>query len=134
MNLQTALPLGKQRSENVTDGAGTGNSQGFSGRAFVLIGGAPEPRPPATAGYEIRRDPLSPRKPDSADAKPPPSVLAGNRNNSSAAYNNQGTNGNYWASSPTGSYGYNVLLSATRVFPANYNLRAVGLSVRCLKN
>ena len=60
--------------------------------------------------------------------------LAGNRLNSTAAYNNQGTNGNYWASSPTGIHGYYVYLSSTQVRPAYYNLRAYGFSVRCLKN
>ena len=60
--------------------------------------------------------------------------LAGFRSLSSAAYNAQGTYGYYWASSPTGSYGYLVYLSATQVYPAGSNNRALGLSVRCLKN
>lgn len=60
--------------------------------------------------------------------------LAGYRHYSSAAYNSQGTNGYYWASSPTGTYGYNASLSATQVYPANNTLRAYGFSVRCLKN
>ena len=60
--------------------------------------------------------------------------LAGYRKNSSAAYNNQGSFGYYWASSPTGTNGYYVILSATQVSPANSDNRAYGLSVRCLKN
>ena len=60
--------------------------------------------------------------------------LAGYRKNSSAAYNNQGSFGYYWASSPTGTYGYHVTLSATQVYPANSYNRAYGFSVRCLKN
>ncbi len=60
--------------------------------------------------------------------------LAGNRAPSSAAYNNQGSYGNYWASSPTGANGYYVALSATRVYPAGNSTRAYGYSVRCLKN
>ena len=60
--------------------------------------------------------------------------LAGNRPYSTATYFNQGTLGSYWASSPTGTYGYNVALSATQVCPANDSHRAYGFSVRCLKN
>lgn len=62
--------------------------------------------------------------------------LAGIRDNSSAAYVDQGAYGVYWASSPTGTYGYYVFLSATQMVPADYNYtaRAYGLSVRCLKN
>lgn len=60
--------------------------------------------------------------------------LAGSRHPSSAAYDTQGTYGTYWASSPTGPNGYNVLLSATQVSPACNVGRAYGLSVRCLKN
>lgn len=60
--------------------------------------------------------------------------LAGYRIYSSAAYDGQGTYGNYWASSPTGTYGYNVILSATQAYPANNSNRANGFSVRCLKN
>ncbi len=60
--------------------------------------------------------------------------LAGFRHYSSDAYVNLGTYGYYWASSPTGTDGYDVALSATQVNPANSNNRANGLSVRCLKN
>ncbi|MFB0964130.1 MAG: FISUMP domain-containing protein [Patescibacteria group bacterium] len=61
--------------------------------------------------------------------------LAGYRNTSAAAFNNQGTLGGYWAASTTGTNGRNVTLSTTNgVVPANHNTRALGLSVRCLKN
>ena len=60
--------------------------------------------------------------------------LAGYRNYLSAAYSLQRRGGYYWASSPTGIHGYSVSLSSTQVFPASVNLRAFGLSVRCLKN
>ena len=60
--------------------------------------------------------------------------LAGNRDYSSAAYDYQGTNGYYWASSPAGNRGYLVSLSATQVVPALNPYRADGFSVRCLKN
>lgn len=62
--------------------------------------------------------------------------LAGYRRGSSAAFYFQGTNGYYWAASTTGTDGYTVNLSTTNgVIPANnLNLRANGLSVRCLKN
>ena len=58
--------------------------------------------------------------------------LAGNRDKSAAAYNHQGTLGYYWASSPTGTLGYIVYLSATQVTPAANAHRADGFSVRCV--
>lgn len=60
--------------------------------------------------------------------------LAGNRNNSSAALNNQGSNGNYWSSSPNGANAYNLNFNASSVNPANNNNRANGFSVRCIKD
>jgi hypothetical protein len=60
--------------------------------------------------------------------------LAGYRNYSSAAYSNQGAFGYYWASSPTGAYGFGVILSATQVVPAVNDIRAYGFSVRTFKS
>ncbi len=60
--------------------------------------------------------------------------LAGNRNNSSAALNNQGSNGNYWSSSPNGTNAYNLNFNSSSVNPANNNNRANGFSVRCIKD
>ncbi|MDQ1343541.1 MAG: hypothetical protein QG650_260 [Patescibacteria group bacterium] len=59
--------------------------------------------------------------------------LAGLRYYSPAGFYNQGTHGNYWASSPTGTHGYLVYLSATQALPASNANRANGFSVRCLK-
>ena len=60
--------------------------------------------------------------------------LAGNRDNSSAALNNQGSNGNYWSSSPNGTNAYNLNFNSSNVNPADNNNRANGFSVRCLKD
>jgi len=60
-------------------------------------------------------------------------TVAGNRNNSSASLNNQGSNGNYWSSSVSGTNASNLNFNATNVNPANANNRANGLTVRCLK-
>ena len=61
-------------------------------------------------------------------------TVAGNRNNSTASLNNQGSNGNYWSSSPSGTNASNLIFNATNVNPANANNRANGLTVRCLKD
>jgi uncharacterized protein (TIGR02145 family) len=61
-------------------------------------------------------------------------TVAGNRNNSNASLNNQGSNGNYWSSSITGTNAYNLNFDASSVNPANNNNRANGLTVRCLKD
>jgi hypothetical protein len=60
--------------------------------------------------------------------------LAGNRNHSSGSLNNQGGNGNYWSSSPSGTNAFNLNFNSTGVNPANTNNRANGFSVRCLKD
>ena len=60
--------------------------------------------------------------------------LAGNRNNSSAGLNNQGSNGNYWSSSPNGTNAFNLNFNSGGVNPTNNNNRANGFSVRCLKD
>jgi len=61
-------------------------------------------------------------------------ALAGNRNNSNAGLNNQGSNGNYWSSTPNGINANNLNFNATGVNPANNNNRANGFSVRCVKD
>jgi len=61
-------------------------------------------------------------------------ALAGNRNNSDATLNNQGSNGNYWSSSPNGTNAYNLNFNSGGVNPANNNNRANGFSVRCVKD
>jgi len=63
-----------------------------------------------------------------------PLVVAGNRNNSNGSLNNQGSNGNYWSSSVTGSNAYDLDFLSSSVNPANNNNRTNGFSVRCLKD
>jgi uncharacterized protein (TIGR02145 family) len=60
--------------------------------------------------------------------------VGGNRNNSDASLNNQGSNGNYWSSSVSGTNASNLNFNSTAVNPANANNRANGLTVRCLKD
>ncbi len=59
---------------------------------------------------------------------------AGYRNRSDGALNNQGSNGNYWSSSPNSANAYNLNFNSTGVNPANNNNRANGFSVRCVKD
>jgi uncharacterized protein (TIGR02145 family) len=59
--------------------------------------------------------------------------LAGNRNND-GTLNNQGSNGNYWSSSPNSNNAYNLNFNSGGVNPANNNNRVNGFSVRCLKH
>ena len=57
---------------------------------------------------------------------------AGNRNNSSGASNNQGSNGNYWSSSvPSGSVNASNVNFNSATLNTNTNNRANGRSVRC---
>jgi len=60
--------------------------------------------------------------------------MAGNRNWNDASLNNQGTNGNYWSSSPNGTNGYNMNFNSSNINPSNNNNRANGFSVRCFKS
>ena len=57
----------------------------------------------------------------------------GNRNNGDGSLNNQGGNGNYWSSSPSGTNASNLNFNGSTVNPANTNNRANGFSVRCLQ-
>ncbi|MBD9165436.1 MAG: hypothetical protein EGQ00_00040 [Parabacteroides johnsonii] len=57
---------------------------------------------------------------------------AGNRNRSSGASNNQGSNGNYWSSSPSGANASNVNFNSATL-NTNTNNRANGYSVRCVQ-
>jgi hypothetical protein len=60
--------------------------------------------------------------------------VGGNRNNSDGSLNNQGSNGNYWSSSVSGTNASNLNFNSTAVNPANANNRANGFTVRCLKD
>lgn len=57
---------------------------------------------------------------------------AGYRNNSSGTSNNQGSNGNYWSSSVSGTNARNVNFNSGTV-NGNTNNRANGFSVRCVQ-
>ena len=59
-------------------------------------------------------------------------IVPGNRNNSTGALNNVGSNGNYWSSSVSGTNATNRNFSAGSTND-NSNNRANGLTVRCLK-
>jgi len=48
--------------------------------------------------------------------------------------NNQGTNGNYWSSSPNGTNGYNLNFKSSNINTSNNTNRANGLTLRCIKN
>jgi hypothetical protein len=57
----------------------------------------------------------------------------GNRNNTSGALNNVGSNGNYWSDTPnSATNGYNLNFNAGWVNPSNNNNRANGFAARCI--
>ncbi len=58
---------------------------------------------------------------------------AGNRNRINGLLNNQGTNGNYWSSTVSGTNARNLNFNST-VANTNNNNRANGFTVRCLKD
>jgi uncharacterized protein (TIGR02145 family) len=58
---------------------------------------------------------------------------AGNRNRINGLLNNQGTNGNYWSSTVSGTNARNLNFNSTAA-NTNNNNRANGFSVRCLKD
>lgn len=58
---------------------------------------------------------------------------AGNRNRINGLLNNQGTNGNYWSSTVSGTNARNLNFNSTAA-NTNNNNRANGLTVRCLKD
>ena len=64
--------------------------------------------------------------------------FAGRRYDSSATLNAQGSNGDYWSSSPYGSdnpnYARNLNLNPSNVNANSYDYRAKGYSVRCFKD
>lgn len=60
--------------------------------------------------------------------------LAGYRNWSDGRYNNQGANGYYWSSNPSGSSAYYTTFSSGAGNIAGSDYRAQGFSVRCIKN
>ncbi|GHT14874.1 hypothetical protein FACS189426_21850 [Bacteroidia bacterium] len=58
----------------------------------------------------------------------------GNRNNGNGLLYNQGSNGNYWSVSISGTNAYNLNFNSGSVNPANSNNRANGFALRCIKN
>jgi hypothetical protein len=60
--------------------------------------------------------------------------FAGNRNRDSTSAINQGSNGYYWSSSPTGARARFLTFYASSVSLQESDLRALGVSVRCFKN
>ncbi|MFR9606826.1 MAG: hypothetical protein SNG97_06585 [Rikenellaceae bacterium] len=60
-----------------------------------------------------------------------PIWASGNRNYSTGAMNNVGTNGYYWSASPNSTTnGYNLNFNSSGVNPANNNNRSNGFQVR----
>ena len=57
---------------------------------------------------------------------------AGNRNLLNGLLNNQGTRGDYWSSTVSGTYASSPRFGY--IAYTGYDFRASGLSVRCLKN
>jgi hypothetical protein len=59
--------------------------------------------------------------------------VAGNRNNSNGSLNNVGSNGNYWSSTVDGTNSRNLYFYSSYALMGSIS-RAIGLSVRCLKD
>jgi hypothetical protein len=59
---------------------------------------------------------------------------AGYRNRSYGIMGFQGSAGRYWSSSPSGTYGFNMLFDSTYIYSRDSDTRAFGFSVRCFKN
>ena len=60
-------------------------------------------------------------------------LASGNRNRTSGALNNVGSNGYYWSSAPNGANARNLNFNASNVNPLNNNNRANGFPVRCVQ-
>ena len=58
---------------------------------------------------------------------------SGNRNRINGLLNNQGTHGNYWSSTVSGTNARNLGFLSTAAVTSFHN-RAYGFSVRCLKD
>ncbi len=59
-------------------------------------------------------------------------LASGNRNRTSGALNNVGSNGYYWSSAPSGTNARNLNFNSSNVNPLNDNNRANGFPVRCV--
>ena len=60
--------------------------------------------------------------------------LSGRRSWGNGAYYGQGTGGYYWSSSPDGTYSYYAYFFVGGGSIANYNDRAYGFAVRCIRH
>jgi uncharacterized protein (TIGR02145 family) len=60
--------------------------------------------------------------------------LAGDRDSNGGELFDRGSYGMYWSSSPVSPYAYNLYFFSEEAYPAYYYSRALGLSVRCIKN
>jgi uncharacterized protein (TIGR02145 family) len=96
---------------------------------------------PCPAGYrlptetELGNERLSWSSNNAAGAYASPLKLpvGGNRHRSDGTLNNVGSNGLYWSSTVTGMYSRSLVFLSSNAY-LNNNLRAFGLSVRCLKD
>ena len=61
-------------------------------------------------------------------------TAAGTRVNGGGALYNQGASGFYWSSSVTGIHAYYLYFGSGGVYPALYDYRANGFSVRCIRD
>ena len=60
--------------------------------------------------------------------------MAGLRRWNDASLLDQGADGFYWSSSPSGTDGYLMIFYSSNIYPSGNNFRAYGFSVRCFKN
>jgi hypothetical protein len=60
--------------------------------------------------------------------------MAGRRLRGNGAMYDQGYTGNYWSSSPNGSYGFRVYFNSGGIYPVYNYYRAYAFSIRCFKN
>jgi len=60
--------------------------------------------------------------------------VAGYRGRANGSLYDQGSGGYYWSSGVSGTFASHLFFNAIGVFPANADYRAVGFSVRCVRN
>jgi uncharacterized protein (TIGR02145 family) len=60
--------------------------------------------------------------------------FAGRRYRNTGYYYYQSSDANYWSSSPYTTYSYYLYFTTSNIRPTHSNGRAIGFSVRCIKN
>jgi len=60
--------------------------------------------------------------------------FAGSRHWDNGAFDDGGSGGDYWSSSPNGTNGYFLYFNSSNINPSHSLHRAYGFSVRCFKN